>query len=405
MDDIKGSKQENQKERVQFRFLEFVSYFIFAVGPLVGNAVLVLLGPISYDFMINPTTLLVVIPAFMFPFAFFQIFSGAISDVYGRVPVILGGLVAFAFGLFLSAISTSIEIFALANFVSGVGFGFVNPVILALLSDCANPKDIPKRMGIASALASFSVGFGPFIAGYMVVLGWQTYYLMFLVLVSVSIIAFLVAKRPPKKIHSGSGVHLLLVNLSIELRKPVVILIITTTFLLALTHLAILVWTSRGLTGVMDETLIGILLLGNGITGAIAGSLLGSMVRRFGYKLPVSMGLLSLFTSLLVFIIVGDFTLASSIPFVLLGLALDGWAGGLLFPTTITISQTISPKRRGVLAGVVTFAFFLGSAINPTLYEPLFILGLNWVYIGMLGVSVILLMFFIFLLRKIRSHT
>jgi len=193
MDDIKGIKQEDQEKCGQFRVLEFLSYFIFAVGPLVGNAVLVLLSTISSDFMTNPTTILIAIPSFMFPFAFIQLFSGAISDVYGRVPVILGGLVAFAAGLSLTVLSTSIEIFALANFVSGIGFGFVNPVILALLSDCAIPKDIPKRIGIASALASFSVGFGPFIAGYMIVLGWQTYYLMFLILVSFSITAFLVA--------------------------------------------------------------------------------------------------------------------------------------------------------------------------------------------------------------------
>ena len=59
----------------------------------------------------------------------------------------------------------------------------VNPVLLALLSDCAPPQDIPKRMGIASALAILSVGLGPFIAGQMVVLGWQSYYLMFMVIV------------------------------------------------------------------------------------------------------------------------------------------------------------------------------------------------------------------------------
>lgn len=404
MNDIKGNKQENQEEPSQFRFLEFVSYFLFAVGPLTGNAVLALLGPISTDFMTNPTTILIVIPSFMFPFAFFQLFSGAISDVYGRVPVILGGLVVFAVGLSLSILSTSIEVFALANFVSGIGFGFINPVILALLSDTAIPKDIPKRMGIASALASLSVGLGPFIAGQMLVLGWRIYYLLFLILVIVCVFAFFVAKRPSRKIQSDSGVRLLLVNLGIELRKPVVLLILITTFLVALAQLGVLVWTSRGLVGVVDETLIGILLLGNGIFGAIAASLLGFMIRRFGYRLPISMGFLSLFTGLLVFIIVGDITLTSSIPFVLMGLVGVGWAGGLLFPTLITISQIISPERRGVLAGIVTFSFFLGAAINPTLYEPLFILGINWVYIGILVVSVILLMVFSLLFRKIKSE-
>lgn len=404
MYEIAGNKKEKQDGH-QFKFLELLSYFFFAVGPLVGNAVLVLLDAISSDFITNPTTILIAIPAFMFPFAFIQLFSGGISDVYGRVPVILGGLVAFAIGLLLIVISTTIELFAIANIVSGIGFGFVNPVILALLSDFAIPKDIPKRMGIASALASLSVGLGPFIASQMVELGWQIYYLMFLILVIIGIIAFSGSKRHPIKIHRDSGLGLLLANLSIELRKVVVQLILITTFLIALTYLSILVWTSRGLSGSVDETLIGMLLLGNGISAAIASSLLGLMIRRFGYKLPIAMGFLSLFSGLSIFVIIPDITLTSSIPFVLLGLAAVGWAGGLLFPIMITYSQVISPKRRGVLAGVVTFSFFLGSALNPTVYEPLFILGMNWVYIGIFVVSFILLMFFGLLFRKIKSDT
>ncbi len=391
------------EEKEGYRFLEIVLYFLFAIGPLVANAVLVLLGAISVDFAVDPTAVMISIPAFMFPFAFFQLFSGAISDVYGRAPVIVIGLVTFLGGLIVIAFSPSIMIFALGNLVSGIGFGFANPVILALLTDSATPEDIPRRMGIASALATFSVGLGPFIAGQMVMLGWQSYYLLFLIIVLLGIISISIANRPPKIVHGESGVRVLISNLGIELKKPVVLLMLVTAFLVAMVYLGTIVWTSRGLTGALDDTLIGILLLIGGISSGIAGFLLGSIVERYSFRLPIAIGFLTLFSGLSMFILVGDITLASSIPFVLLGLIAVGWTGGFLFPTMITYSQILSPERRGVLAGVVTFAFFLGSALIPTIYEPLFNIGMNWVYIGILGVSLLLLLLFVVFYRKTKS--
>jgi MFS family permease len=187
------------EEPQNFKSIELVSYLLFGIGPLVGNAVLTLLGPISTDFIVDPTAILVAIPSFMFPFATFQLFSGALSDSYGRVPIIASGLIGFLAGLFLISFSTSIEMFALGHLVAGIGFGFVNPSLLALLSDCARPEDIPKRMGIASGLASFGVGLGPFIAGQMAIIGWQLYYLVILSIVFIGLIGISIANRPTTK--------------------------------------------------------------------------------------------------------------------------------------------------------------------------------------------------------------
>ena len=392
--------QEFDGETGRYQSINLVSYFLFAVGPLVGNAVLVLLGAISTDFIVDPTRVLSAIPAFMFPFAIVQLFSGAISDIYGRVPVIVGGLLIFASGLFMTAYATTLDIFIIGNFVSGSGFGFVNPVLLALLTDSATPKDIPKRMGIAAALASLSVGLGPFIAGQMVTLGWQIYYLMFMIIVIVGLVAVSIVNRPPKTEERGPALRLFIAHLRGELRKPVVLLILVTTFLVALSYLGVFVWTPRGLTGVVNDSTIGLLLLGGGISGAIAGSILSTLSRKRGFVLPVGLAFIALFLGLTIFIIIGDFTATSSITLVGLALICVGWAGGLLFPTMITFSQIISPERRGVLAGTVTFAFFLGSALVPIMFEPFFLSGIVAVYVGMFAVSAILLVFFIILYRQ-----
>ncbi|MHA2077619.1 MAG: MFS transporter [Candidatus Thorarchaeota archaeon] len=387
-----------------YRPIEGVSYILFGVGPLVGNAVLTLLGPVATDFLVDPTAVLIAIPAFMFPFALIQLFSGALSDSYGRVPIIVGGLVGLLGGLFLISFASSIEMFALGHLVSGVGFGFANPVLLALLSDCAKPEDIPKRMGIASGLAGLGVGLGPFIAGQMVILGWQLYYLAILSIIFLGLIAISIANRPPTTIHGETGIRVLINNLKIELRKPVVLLMVGTTFLNAMAYLGTLIWTSRGLTGSVSETTTGIMLLVAGIFGAIAGISLGSIIRRRGYGFSIVSGVIPLFASLSLFILIGDISIPSSIPLVGLSLALIGWAGGVLFPLMIAYSQVISPERRGVLAGVVTSSSFFGAALIPTIYEPLFLLGMRSLYLGILGVSVLLLIFLSILYRRIEPQ-
>ncbi|MHA2115971.1 MAG: MFS transporter [Candidatus Thorarchaeota archaeon] len=387
-----------------YRPIEGVSYILFGVGPLVGNAVLTLLGPVATDFLVDPTAVLIAIPAFMFPFALIQLFSGALSDSYGRVQIIVGGLVGLLGGLFLISFASSIEMFALGHLVSGVGFGFANPVLLALLSDCAKPEDIPKRMGIASGLAGLGVGLGPFIAGQMVILGWQLYYLAILSIIFLGLIAISIANRPPTTIHGETGIRVLINNLKIELRKPVVLLMVGTTFLNAMAYLGTLIWTSRGLTGSVSETTTGIMLLVAGIFGAIAGISLGSIIRRRGYGFSIVSGVIPLFASLSLFILIGDISIPSSIPLVGLSLALIGWAGGVLFPLMIAYSQVISPERRGVLAGVVTSSSFFGAALIPTIYEPLFLLGMRSLYLGILGVSVLLLIFLSILYRRIEPQ-
>jgi len=121
-----GQGDTKRQEPVKSPLLvEFIIYLLFALGPLTGNVILVLFGVLSADFSVLPSDLLITIPSFMFPFAFVQLFSGAISDVKGRYTVILLGLSIFGMGMILASLSFSLIIFVLANVLGGIGFGFV----------------------------------------------------------------------------------------------------------------------------------------------------------------------------------------------------------------------------------------------------------------------------------------
>jgi DHA1 family bicyclomycin/chloramphenicol resistance-like MFS transporter len=380
--------KENQT--YSFKFLEFTIYLLFLFGPLTGNIIMVLIRVLSQDFYVSHSAILVAIPAFMFPFALTQLFSGAISDIKGRIPVLIGGLILFAIAMLIAALAISLEMFAIANFIGGVGFGLINPVLIALMTDIIPPPSIPKKLGYLSASANLGVGLGPLIASQMILIGWRSIYILFIIIACFGLVYMIKTKRPSQEISEDSGIKIFLKQLHIEWRRLVVVLMMISAFLISHTYLAINIWTSRTLAGVVEEWLTGIVLGLAGVGAAITGIITGSLIKRKDVKLPFVLGSLILFSSLITLLFIGDVT-RSEIFFILaIGWILGGLAGGILFTSITYYSQVLSPERRGALAGSLTASYFAGIALVPTTLAPIYEnYGITGVYVSILIISVI----------------
>jgi len=376
------------------KLIEIIIYILFGFGPVTGNVILVLFGVLSKEFNATPSALLISIPAFMVPFAIIQLFSGAISDVKGRIPVMIFGLIIFGFGWFIAAISYTLLMFVVANILAGIGFGFVNPVLIALMTDITPPgPEIPKKMGYLGAVAAFGVGLGPFFAGQIVQIGWRYIYIIFILIVIASLIVLFAIKKPPQKTHDDLGPRILFSHIYQEIRRPTIILMIFSAFLIAFTYLAIIIWTSRAFTGTVSESIIGILLSLVGIAGAISGLVNGNIIKRMGIGFTLLIGLISLLLTTALLIILGDITRSEIIFYVAICLLLAGVAGGILFPSIMYYSQILSPERRGALAGLLTAGYFIGIALVPAFYEPFFNAGgINAVYQVILIITLLLVL-------------
>ena len=376
--------------------VEVIIFVLFALGPLTGNVILVLFGVLSKEFNATPSALLISIPAFMVPFAIIQLFSGAISDVKGRIPVMIFGLIIFGFGWFIAAISFTLLMFVVANILAGIGFGFVNPVLIALMTDITPPgPEIPKKMGYLGASANLGVGIGPLIASQMILIGWQSIYVLFIVITCFCLVYFILAKRASQKRNEESGIRVLLIQLSKEWRRFPVILMILSAFLISHTYIAINIWTSKTLTQAhtVNETLIGIVLGLAGIGAAITGILTGNLIKSKGAKIPLSAGSLILLCSLVILLIIGDVSTPERFTILALGWILVGFSGGILFTLITYYSQVLSPERRGALAGLLTASYFTGIALVPTTLAPFsYTYGISGVYIAILITSIIFIM-------------
>lgn len=86
--------------------------------------------------------------------ALFQIPFGALSDRYGRKPIILMGLIIFIIGSLIAGMAHSIILMIIGRALQGVGA--VGSTILAMMADLTREENRTKSMAIAGMTIGFS---------------------------------------------------------------------------------------------------------------------------------------------------------------------------------------------------------------------------------------------------------
>jgi DHA1 family bicyclomycin/chloramphenicol resistance-like MFS transporter len=122
--------KKNRQSKTRLLFLLYPSVFL---APFGGLTVLALIPPLEQYFTDEPWFIPASITMYMIPFAFFQLFSGALSDIYGRKRIILFGLFTYSLASLLCASSNTIGLFLGARALQGLGIAFIAPIILAVI--------------------------------------------------------------------------------------------------------------------------------------------------------------------------------------------------------------------------------------------------------------------------------
>lgn len=93
--------------------------------------------------------------------ALFQIPFGALSDRFGRKPIILFGLILFAIGSIIAGLADSITLMIIGRALQGIGA--VGSTIMALMADLTRENQRTKAMAIAGMTIGFSFSVAMFI--------------------------------------------------------------------------------------------------------------------------------------------------------------------------------------------------------------------------------------------------
>ncbi|MCB5237971.1 MDR family MFS transporter [Niallia circulans] len=113
---------------------------------------------------------------------------GKLSDMYGRKPFLLIGILLFMVGAFLTGTSNDVFQFIAYRGIQGIGAGIIQSSAFTAVGDLFPPRERGKWMGLLTAVFGFSSVLGPLLGGYLVDhLDWHWLFWVFL---PIGIIAF-----------------------------------------------------------------------------------------------------------------------------------------------------------------------------------------------------------------------
>ncbi|KUP21303.1 DHA2 family efflux MFS transporter permease subunit [Paenibacillus sp. DMB5] len=106
---------------------------------------------------------------------------GKLSDMFGRKPFLLVGILLFMVGAFLTGTSDNVFQFITYRGIQGIGAGIIQSSAFTAVGDLFPPRERGKWMGLMTAVFGFSSVLGPTLGGYLIDhLDWHWLFWIFL---------------------------------------------------------------------------------------------------------------------------------------------------------------------------------------------------------------------------------
>ncbi|MEP7328622.1 MAG: multidrug effflux MFS transporter [Betaproteobacteria bacterium] len=356
------------------------------MAPFAVDMYLPAFPAIGAEFGVGELALQQTLSAYLFAFAFMLLWHGALTDAWGRRPVVIVGLAIYALATLGCAIAGNIETLWLFRTLQGVSAGTGMVVGRAIVRDLYHGAEAQRLMSRVTLVFGIAPAIAPIIGGALLnVLGWRAIFWALLIWVGV-VLAYCITRLqetlPPshrqplhprvmwrnyKGVISRPEFLLLAMLTTLNFGAFFIYIAAAPAFLVNL--LGVSTW---GFAWLFIPMITGI-MLGASLSGRLAGRRSPQFTIRLGYGFMAAGVVLNVFVS---------FVLPPNVIWNVPPIFVFCTGSALVMPSVTLMLLDLFPTMRGLAAslqGFVQFAVagFLAGTVAPLLARSLIALSLG----------------------------
>jgi predicted MFS family arabinose efflux permease len=327
-----------------------------------------LIPALSREFSVTAYQVGWLIPGFLIPYGISTLVYGALSDRWGRTPVLVTLLCFATMTMILVSFAGSWRTLLIARILSGVGCGGIVTISLAIVGD-RYPYEVQGRPmgrmfgGIAAGIG-FGSTFGPILNP---LVSWRNEFRGLACLCVLAAVFMMRSRKSATYVRRLSSFDQVIHEYLVVLETPRGGRTMAFIFGNGAFHGRIFAWLSLVLMNRyhLHDTGIGLALAGYGVPGIFFGTVIGKWGDRYGRSYVVPAGFLWAAGC--------AFLLLLPSPRFVAALVITALSVGFdaTHPLMSSITTSLDPKHRGQITGLATFTNFVGMGIGAFCFQQL----------------------------------
>lgn len=153
--------------------------FLTALAPLATDMYLPALPLMNNEFNVGTSLIQMTLSATMIGMAVGQLFAGPLSDILGRKPPLIAGMLLFTLSTFGCIFSGNIALFLTFRFIQGLTGAFGIVIARAIARDCTSGSELTRFFSLLMTVNGLAPILAPVIGGQILIIGdWRGVFLL-----------------------------------------------------------------------------------------------------------------------------------------------------------------------------------------------------------------------------------
>jgi DHA1 family bicyclomycin/chloramphenicol resistance-like MFS transporter len=359
------------------------------LGPFAIDTYLPAFDGMTRDLNTSMLSMQQTLSLFLAAFAFMFLFHGAMSDSFGRKPVIVWALVVFGIASVGCALAKDVQTLILFRILQGLSVGAGMVVGRAMIRDLFADTEAQKLMSMVTMFFGLAPAIAPLMGGWLYSwFGWPSIF-WFLAILSAVLVYVSVTQlhetlpaearqsfHPVALMHGywevGASPKFLLLALVVGLNFNAFFLYIVSAPVFLPEHLGL---GPTQYSWLFVPSIAGI-MIGAFISGRIAGKWTKEQTVMRAYLFMVTAAVLNLVYTLL---------FPPSLPWAVMPIFFYAIGSALAMPSVSLMALDLFPARRGMAASLQGFVAGMVNSIVAGVISPAVSHSPKWLAVGMMG--------------------